>query len=102
VTRTDPLAVRFPGTTLTWSQCYSKSGGSLDCLTCHSPHRDAEKTPAFYDTRRLSDSIVVADHLEMAKNQNFAVCGIHAVKCSLYAERRLNVKVFSSIRRCLK
>jgi hypothetical protein len=35
----------------------------------------------------------------MAENQNFAVYGIHVVKCSLYAERRLNVKAFSSIKR---
>ncbi|MGP0069625.1 MAG: tetratricopeptide repeat protein [Isosphaeraceae bacterium] len=53
VTRTDPVAVRFPGTTLTWSRCYSNSGGLLDCLTCHSPHHDAEKAPAFYEAKCL-------------------------------------------------
>jgi tetratricopeptide (TPR) repeat protein len=54
VTRTDPVAVRFPGTTLTWARCYSNSGGSLDCLTCHNPHRDAEKAPAFYEAKCLA------------------------------------------------
>ena len=81
VTRTDPLAVRFPGTTLTWSQCYSKSGGSLDCLTCHSPHRDAEKTPAFYETKCLachSASMVPAgaNPASVAEGSRRAVCTV--------------------------
>jgi hypothetical protein len=54
VARTDPVAARFPGTTLTWSRCYSNSGGLLDCLTCHSPHRDAETTPAYYEAKCLA------------------------------------------------
>jgi tetratricopeptide (TPR) repeat protein len=53
VSRSDPLAVRFPAQNLTWSRCYAESGGALDCVTCHDPHRDAEKTAAFYEARCL-------------------------------------------------
>lgn len=54
VTRTDPIAVRFPAVTLTWSRCYTESGGTFDCRTCHDPHRDAATTPAHYEARCLS------------------------------------------------
>ncbi len=54
LSRSDPLAVRFPGTNLTWSRCYSESGGALGCVTCHNPHRNAEKTASYYEARCLS------------------------------------------------
>jgi hypothetical protein len=54
VGRDDPLAVRFPATNLTWSRCYLESGGTFDCLTCHSPHRDAEQGSAYYEAKCLS------------------------------------------------
>jgi Cytochrome c554 and c-prime len=54
VGRSDPLAVRFPATNMTWSRCYTESAGNLDCLTCHNPHRDAEKGAAFYEAKCLS------------------------------------------------
>ena len=31
VTAADPFAVRFPAVGLTWSRCYTESGGALDC-----------------------------------------------------------------------
>ena len=36
----DPTSVRFQGTTLTWSRCYTESKERLDCVTCHDPHRN--------------------------------------------------------------
>ena len=54
VSPSDPLAVRFPGTGLTWSRCYAESGGGLSCVTCHDPHHDAETRPAFYEAKCLS------------------------------------------------
>lgn len=47
----DPVAARFPATTLTWSQCYIASKGSFDCRTCHDPHRDLEPAPAHYEAK---------------------------------------------------
>lgn len=41
---TDPFWVRFQGTTLTWSRCYTESAGVLDCMTCHDPHHGAKRT----------------------------------------------------------
>lgn len=49
--RTDPYWIRFQGTTLPWSRCYTESGGTLDCVTCHDPHRDAERSPSYYDEK---------------------------------------------------
>jgi tetratricopeptide (TPR) repeat protein len=51
--RDDPAAVRFQATTLTWSRCYTDSGGRLDCRTCHDAHRDAETSPAYYEKKCL-------------------------------------------------
>jgi tetratricopeptide (TPR) repeat protein len=50
----DRLAPRFASTSLSWSRCYTESGGSLSCVNCHDPHRDAEKSASFYETRCLA------------------------------------------------
>ena len=47
-------AVRFQGTTLTWSRCYSESNNTLDCTTCHDPHRNVVTSSAHYEARCLS------------------------------------------------
>jgi tetratricopeptide (TPR) repeat protein len=52
--REDPFWIRFQGTTLPWSRCYTESGGALDCTTCHDPHRDAEHSASFYEAKCLS------------------------------------------------
>jgi tetratricopeptide (TPR) repeat protein len=49
----DPRSVRFQGSTLTWSRCYTESGDALDCITCHDPHRNATTSPAHYEARCL-------------------------------------------------
>src|SRR5262249_13251981 len=53
VSRSDPGAIRFQATTLTWSRCYTQSRDTLDCLTCHDPHRNAQTSPAFYESKCL-------------------------------------------------
>ena len=54
VSRDDPMAVRFQGTTLTWSRCYTESNDTLDCMTCHDPHRNVSTSAAYYESRCLS------------------------------------------------
>lgn len=50
----DPTSVRFQGTTLTWSRCYSESNDKLDCVTCHDPYRDASTSAKHYEAKCLS------------------------------------------------
>jgi tetratricopeptide (TPR) repeat protein len=52
--RTDSFWIRFQGTTLPWSRCYTESAGGLDCVTCHDPHKSGESTPEAYTDRCLS------------------------------------------------
>ena len=52
--RTDSFWIRFQGTTLPWSRCYTESAGGLDCVTCHDPHKSAEPSPEAYTARCLS------------------------------------------------
>jgi tetratricopeptide (TPR) repeat protein len=48
-----PDAIRFQGTTLTWSRCYKESDQKLDCVTCHNPHRNVQTSPRWYESRCL-------------------------------------------------
>jgi lipopolysaccharide biosynthesis regulator YciM len=52
--RTDPTWLRFQSLTLSWSRCYTESGGKLGCVTCHNPHRNAEAVPALNDAKCLT------------------------------------------------
>ena len=51
---TDPRFVRFQATTFPLSRCYAEGPGTLSCMTCHDPHRDAETDPAAYERRCLA------------------------------------------------
>ncbi len=46
-------SVRFQGTTLTWSRCYTEGRDALDCVNCHDPHRNVETSTAWYESRCL-------------------------------------------------
>lgn len=52
--RTDSFWIRFQGTTLPWSRCYTESAGAFDCITCHDPHKSAESSPDAYTGRCLT------------------------------------------------
>ncbi|MGP0068598.1 MAG: tetratricopeptide repeat protein [Isosphaeraceae bacterium] len=54
VLRDDPMAVRFQGSTLTWSRCFTESNDTLDCTTCHDPHRNVSTSAAYYESKCLS------------------------------------------------
>jgi tetratricopeptide (TPR) repeat protein len=49
----DPTSVRFQGTTLTWSRCYTESKDRLDCVTCHDPHRNVAASLVHYEAKCL-------------------------------------------------
>jgi tetratricopeptide (TPR) repeat protein len=50
----DHLAPRFASPSLSWSRCFTESGGALSCVSCHDPHRDAETSAASYEKRCLA------------------------------------------------
>ena len=50
----DPSYVRSPGVTMTFSRCYTASGGGLSCMTCHDPHREADHSASFYESKCLA------------------------------------------------
>ena len=50
----EPTSVRFQGTSLTWSRCFTESNDTLDCATCHDPHRNADKSIDHYESKCLS------------------------------------------------
>jgi tetratricopeptide (TPR) repeat protein len=52
--REDPAWVRSPGKTLTWSRCYTESGGALRCLTCHEAHQPSKTVPTYYESKCLT------------------------------------------------
>lgn len=43
--------IRFQPYRLTNSKCYDTTDPRIGCVACHDPHREAEKRPAFYDSR---------------------------------------------------
>jgi hypothetical protein len=47
----DPTLVRQQTLTMPRSRC--STSGTLSCITCHNPHRDAETSPAYYESKCL-------------------------------------------------
>jgi tetratricopeptide (TPR) repeat protein len=50
----DPGWFRFETARLEKSRCYTAGGDTLSCVTCHDPHRNAEKSAAYYEDKCLS------------------------------------------------
>jgi tetratricopeptide (TPR) repeat protein len=54
VSMADTAWARFPGSTMPQSRCYTESGGRLNCVDCHDPHRPAESSARHYEKACLS------------------------------------------------
>jgi tetratricopeptide (TPR) repeat protein len=50
----DPRYVRSPGVTFQFSRCFTESRGTMSCMTCHDPHREADHTASFYEAKCLA------------------------------------------------
>jgi predicted CXXCH cytochrome family protein len=46
---TSPNFIRFQAPTLVQSRCYAESG-TLSCVSCHNPHRNASRAPSDYES----------------------------------------------------
>ena len=95
----DPNAVRFQGTTLTWSRCYQESRGGMGCVTCHDPHHDAGRSASNYEAKCLACHPAGADRggpdsgdlPTLAGKVRGAVCPVNpageCVKCHMPATK---------------
>jgi len=79
----DHAWARFPGSTLPSSRCYTESGGALSCVTCHDPHRDAETSALFYESKCLSchtTSTRARDEARASEEASRSPCPINATR----------------------
>ena len=53
ITPDNPNMARFQVSSLALSRCATTGREAMSCLTCHSPHRDAETSPAYYEAKCL-------------------------------------------------
>jgi tetratricopeptide (TPR) repeat protein len=72
----DPRFIRFYAATLPYSRCLTESGGRLDCVACHDPHRNLETDPVYYESR------CVACHGGAKAATTLRLEAVAAAKCS--------------------
>jgi tetratricopeptide (TPR) repeat protein len=82
-----PDSIRFQGVTLTWSRCYQESQERLDCVTCHNPHRDAETSTAWYESRCLRCHSSVAPTVKRAGSSTIAIESGDRTSCPVQPAR---------------
>jgi hypothetical protein len=49
----EPNFIRFQSRTFLLSRCYTESGDTFSCVTCHDPHRDVKTSAAHYESKCL-------------------------------------------------
>jgi hypothetical protein len=76
----DPRFIRFQATTLPYSKCYTQSGGQIDCVTCHNPHKNVETDHTFYEAKCLSCHItsVDADKTSLTQAKPLPTCPVNS------------------------
>jgi predicted CXXCH cytochrome family protein len=78
VSPTSPSFIRFQAPTLVQSRCYTESG-TLSCVTCHNPHKNASRTASDYEALCLEchPSVKGQDRQaakELAREKTWAPC----------------------------
>ncbi len=76
----DPGFIRFQAPNFVKSRCYTESGKSFSCVTCHNPHQNAERKPAHYESTCLSCHRATQD--PTAKNEHITAssCPVNSTK----------------------
>ena len=72
-----PAATRFAASGLMQSACYLRSGESLSCLTCHSPHSNAQTEEIFYEQKCLGCHTAAKGETICPVNPKAACIGCH-------------------------
>jgi tetratricopeptide (TPR) repeat protein len=48
--RADPAWIRSQGKTLSWSRCFTETGGAIGCVSCHDPHQPTNTSASHYES----------------------------------------------------
>ena len=90
----DKTTLRFQAVHFVKSRCYTESNGRLSCTTCHSPHRNAETSARFYESKCLSCHSAAVERgtdPSAAVEEKYAICPINAtsdcLKCHMPVDR---------------
>ena len=76
----DKTTLRFQGVHFVKSRCYTESNGKLSCITCHSPHRNAEESTRYYELKCLSCHSAPTEGAPTAGGESHTPCPVNPSK----------------------